>query len=54
MKNPRFIEIDSRLNSGIQFYDKVLDMVVVEINTNNKAVNRIIANAVSEILDGKM
>lgn len=54
MKNPRFIEIDSRLNSGIQFYDKVLDKVVIEVNTTNKEVNRIIADAVKDILDGKM
>lgn len=54
MKNPRFKEIDSRLNPGIQFYDKVLDMVVIEINTTNKQVNRIIADKVTEILNGKM
>lgn len=53
MKNPRFKQIDSRLNSGIQFYDKVLDKVVIEINTTNNDINRMIAKATRDILDGK-
>jgi len=50
MKNPRHMIIDFGLSPGIQIYDRVLDRVVIEINTNNRQIDEIIAKKAMEIM----
>lgn len=50
----RFKFIDSKLVPGIQIYDKVLDKVVIEINTTNQEINRIIGKKAMEVLEGNL
>ena len=50
MKNPRHMIIDSGLSPGIQIYDRVLDRVVIEINTNNRQIDELIAKKAMEIM----
>lgn len=50
MRNPRHKIIDSKLSPGVEIYDFVLDKVVVEINTNNKQIDKMIAEKAMEIM----
>lgn len=42
--------IDSKFTPGVEIYDFVLDKVVVEINTNNKQIDKMIAEKAMEIM----
>lgn len=46
--------IDSKLSPGIQIFDNVRDMVVVEINTGNKQIDKMIAEKAMETMGYKV
>lgn len=50
MRSPRHKIIDSKFTPGVEIYDSLLDKVVVEINTNNKQIDRKIAEKAMEIM----
>ena len=54
MTQKRFITLDSKYNSGVDIYDDLLQKVVIEINTGNKQINRLIAKAALRIIEGRL
>lgn len=50
----RFTIIDSKYNSGVDIYDNLLHKVVIEIQTGNKQINRLIAKAAIQIIEGQL
>ena len=50
----RFIIIDSKYNCGVDIYDNLLHKVVIEIQTGNKQINRLIAKAAIQIIEGQI
>lgn len=54
MTQKRFSTLDSKYNSGVDIYDNLLQKVVIEINTGNKQINRLIAKAALRIMEGRL
>jgi len=50
----RFTILDSKYNSGVDIYDNLLHKVVIEIQTGNKQINRLIAKAAIQIIEGQI
>lgn len=46
--------IDSELTPGIQIFDSLLDKVVIEINTGNKQIDKMIAESAMKTMGYKI